>query len=348
MPRRNDPYSIFDVPSAEKHVGNLALFVRLQVPWAKPAAGIEAGFVVAAGSVASVPHLLFADMIGTGRALLRSTGGWEKWLRACADSEVSAAEDAFARPEEVEYGQAVARNNHAAQLLLEGNPRRAKAEFVASLQLQRRNAEQPWAATHPTPRLLEQQITLLNLAATEAMLGEFDRSAGHAETVTQELEDAFPKQNATIGCLLAVAAFYSGCAQLGAKWTSTSLPAERIVAARSAAVSLRAAASLSRQWAGAQGDLAKRFGAANRRLARKLAGTWQEPQGAHNAAATDELFAMGMPPVSVSAALSSSSMADTRRGSSAGFESGSALNASSQMWATGCEFTSNPPGPCDF
>lgn len=340
-PSKN-PYSIFSTPLPDKHIANLALFVRLQVPWSKPAAGIESGFVADASAIAKVPHLLFGELAGAGRGLLRSTDEWEKWLRACADSEVSHAEDAFARPEDVEYGEAAVRNNKGAALLLEGNPRRAKSELIGSMQLQRRNEEQPWGATRPAAAL-EQTVTLLNLAATEAMLGEYEASGRHASSVAQQLQDAFPKLNATIGTLLAVAAFYSGCAELGAKWSATSLQTERIVAARSAAGSLRTAALLSRQWAGAKGDLAKKMGTARRKLDRKVAGTWQESKGASNAAATDELYALGMPPVSVSAALSASSLAEPsrRRSSSSGGlsgsleHSGSSMNASSQLWASG-------------
>ncbi len=336
--RRRDPYSIFDTPAADKHIANLGLFVRLQVPWSKPTSGVESGFVVDASRVASVPHLLFGELAAGGRELLRRTDDWEKWLRACGDSEVSDSDDAFARPEEVEYGEAAVKNNRAVALLLEGNPRRARGELVTSLQLQRRNSQQPWGASRPAAEL-EQQVTLLNLAATEAMLGEYDVSSRRAESVVETLQDEFPKQNATVGTLTAIAAFYSGCAQLGAKWSGSSLQTERVVAARAAAASIRSAALMSRQWAGAKGDLAKKIGTARRKLDRKLTGTWQESKGAGNAAATDELYALGMPPVSVSAALSASSLPERRRssgGMSSTFEPSSAgLSTTGQSWASG-------------
>ena len=114
------PDSMFDTPTADKHIANLALFVRLQVPWSKPTSGIESGFAVDTSRVASVPHLVFAELAAAGRELLRRTDEWEKWLRACGDCEVSDADGAFARPEDVEYGTAVTKNNQAVALLLEG------------------------------------------------------------------------------------------------------------------------------------------------------------------------------------------------------------------------------------
>jgi hypothetical protein len=332
------PDSMFDTPTADKHIANLALFVRLQVPWSKPTSGIESGFAVDASRVASVPHLVFAELAAAGRELLRRTDEWEKWLRACGDCEVSDADGAFARPEDVEYGTAVTKNNQAVALLLEGNPRRARGELVASLQLQRRNEQQPWGASRPAAEL-EQQVTLLNLAATEAMLGEHKASSRRAESVIESLQDAFPKQNATVGTLLAIAAFYSGCAKLGAKWSATSLQTERIVAARGAAASIRAASLLSRQWAGAKSDIAKKIGTTRRKLERKLAGTWQESKGASNGAASDELYALGMPPVSVSAALSASSLPERSHSSggvSGALEPSSASQSTTgQVWASG-------------
>ena len=63
--------------------------------------------------------------------------------------------------EQVEYGEAAVQNNKAAALLLEGNPRRARGELAASLQLQLRNAQQPWGVSRPAGEL-EQQITKKN------------------------------------------------------------------------------------------------------------------------------------------------------------------------------------------
>lgn len=65
-----DPYSIFDTLVADKHIANLALFVRLQVPWAKPTSSVESGFVADASRVANVPHMLFQELAAGGRELL--------------------------------------------------------------------------------------------------------------------------------------------------------------------------------------------------------------------------------------------------------------------------------------
>ena len=168
MPR----YDTFAVPSEAKHIANWGVIVRLQLPWAKPGAS-ELGFVTAAASLASQPHLLTEAYYTTGRALLKDTAKWQKWLSACADKgvEISAAQGAFARPEQVAYGQAVVANNQATQMLMEGNPRRAKAGFLRSLELQRRNAQQPWGAARPAAAL-ERLVVLLNCAVVRAVLGD--------------------------------------------------------------------------------------------------------------------------------------------------------------------------------
>ena len=59
-----------------------------------------------------------------------------------------------------------------------------------------------------------------------------------------ELLESFPRPNATVGALMALAAFYSGCASLSDKWRETPLPAERILAARAAAAAFSRSASL--------------------------------------------------------------------------------------------------------